>query len=85
VAKETVTASWSQAHFEFCGASPGKNQLLALSFLLVPREARELNHAIQIISQQPGVKCGPFEIRPAADLDEMMNESEQRRRRDTPR
>jgi hypothetical protein len=48
-------------------------------------EARDLNHAIQLMSQHPGVKSGPFEIRPAADLNEMMEESEQRRRRDTPR
>ena len=48
-------------------------------------EARDLNHAIQLISQHPGVKCGPFEIRPAADLNEMIKESEQRRRRGTPR
>ena len=44
-------------------------------------EARDLNHAIQLISQHPGVKSGPFEIRPAADLNEMIKESEQRRRR----
>jgi len=42
-------------------------------------EARDLNHAIQLISQHPGVKNGPFEIRPAADLNEMMRQSEQRR------
>ncbi|MGC4016069.1 MAG: YciI family protein [Luteolibacter sp.] len=42
-------------------------------------EARDLNHAIQIMSKHPGVKAGPFEIRPAADLSEMMRESEQRR------
>jgi hypothetical protein len=42
-------------------------------------EARDLNHAIQLISQHPGVKNGPFEIRPAADLTEIMRESEQRR------
>jgi hypothetical protein len=43
-------------------------------------EARDLNHAIQLISQHPGVKYGtPFEIRPAADLNEMIKESEQRR------
>jgi hypothetical protein len=32
-------------------------------------EARDLNHAIQLISQSPGVKlkCGTIEIRPAAD------------------
>ena len=32
-------------------------------------EARDLNHAIQLISQHPGVKSGPFEIRPAADFE----------------
>ena len=42
-------------------------------------EARDLNHAIQLISQHPGVKAGPWEIRPAADLTGMMRESEQRR------
>jgi hypothetical protein len=45
-------------------------------------EARDLNHAIQLISQHPGVKIGPFEIRPAADLTEMVRESEQRRGKD---
>ena len=48
-------------------------------------EARDLNHAIQLISQHPGVRSGPFEIRPAADLNEMIKESEQRRRKDTAR
>ena len=46
-------------------------------------EARDLNHAIQLISQCPGVKlkCGTIEIRPAADINEIMRESERRRRR----
>jgi hypothetical protein len=48
-------------------------------------EARDLNHAIQLISQHPGVKMGPFEIRPAADLNEMIKESEQRRQKHTTR
>jgi hypothetical protein len=42
-------------------------------------EARDLNHAIQLMSKHPGVKAGPFEIRPAADLTEMVRVSEQRR------
>jgi hypothetical protein len=42
-------------------------------------EARDLNHAIQLMSKHPGVKAGPFEIRPAADLTEMIHGSEQRR------
>ncbi len=33
-------------------------------------EARDLNHAIALMSQHPGVKMGPFEIRPA---DEAVN------------
>jgi len=43
-------------------------------------EARDLNHAIQLISRHPGLKFGPWEIRPAADSNEMMKESEQRRK-----
>jgi hypothetical protein len=42
-------------------------------------EARDLNHAIQLMSKHPGVKVGPFEIRPAEDLTGMIQESEQRR------
>ncbi len=42
-------------------------------------EANDLNHAIQLMSKHPGVRGGPFEIRPAADLTEMIRESERRR------
>ena len=42
-------------------------------------EARDLNHAIQLMSKHPGVKAGPFEIRPAADLTGMVEESARRR------
>ena len=34
-------------------------------------EARDLNHAIALMSKHPGVKMGPFEIRPA---DETINQ-----------
>lgn len=30
-------------------------------------EANDLNHAIQLMSKHPGVRNGPFEIRPAAE------------------
>jgi hypothetical protein len=33
-------------------------------------EARDLNHAIHLMSQHPGVRIGPFEIRP---VDEAIN------------
>jgi hypothetical protein len=49
-------------------------------------EARDLNHAVQLIAQHPALKYGSiFEIRPAGDLSEMMKQSEQRRRKDTSR
>jgi len=58
-----------------------KEQLGGLQIL----EARDLNHAIQLVSQLPGFKfgLGPVEIRPVADISEMMKESEQRRRKET--
>jgi hypothetical protein len=42
-------------------------------------EAMDLNHAIRLMSNHPGVKAGPFEIRPAEDLTQMIRESERRR------
>lgn len=42
-------------------------------------EARDLNHAVELMAKHPGVRYGPFEIRPAADLSAMMQESEKRR------
>lgn len=42
-------------------------------------EADDLNHAIQLMSKHPGVKTGPFEIRPVEDLTGMLRESELRR------
>lgn len=44
-------------------------------------EARDLNHAIQLMSRHPGVRFGPFEIRPAVDLSEMVAASEERRKK----
>jgi hypothetical protein len=42
-------------------------------------EANDLNHAIQLMSKHPGVRAGPFEIRPAAGLAGMIRDSERRR------
>ena len=44
-------------------------------------EARDIHHAIQLMSKHPGVKAGPFEIRPAADLSGMIHDSEKRRKK----
>jgi hypothetical protein len=42
-------------------------------------EARDLNHAIQLMSKHPGVRSGPFEIRAVVDMSEALAASEQRR------
>jgi hypothetical protein len=49
-------------------------------------EARDMNHAIQLMSQHPAVKYGSiFEIRPTGDMSEIMKASKQRRRKLTAR
>lgn len=48
-------------------------------------EARDMNHAVQLIAQHPALKFGStFEIRPVGDMSEIINASEQRRRQKTP-
>ena len=47
-------------------------------------EARDMNHAVQLIARHPALKYGSiFEIRPAADMNEMTKASEQRRQQKT--
>jgi hypothetical protein len=53
-----------------------KEQLGGIGLL----EARDMNHAIQLISQHPALKCGTlFEVRPVFDMSELTRASEQRR------
>jgi hypothetical protein len=42
-------------------------------------EAMDLNHAIQLISNHPGIKMGRWEIRPTQDLQPMIEASQRRR------
>ncbi len=42
-------------------------------------EARDLDHAVQLMSKHPGLKAGPFEIRPIEDMSAVVAESEKRR------
>jgi hypothetical protein len=45
-------------------------------------EARDMNHAVQLMTQHPSLKYGSiFEIRPVADMSELMKASERRRRK----
>ncbi|HKW29576.1 MAG TPA: YciI family protein [Verrucomicrobiae bacterium] len=49
-------------------------------------EARDMNHAVQLISRHPALKYGTiFEIRPVGDMSEIAKASEQRRRQNTAR
>ncbi|OFV99677.1 MAG: dehydrogenase [Acidobacteria bacterium RIFCSPLOWO2_02_FULL_61_28] len=42
-------------------------------------EAKDMSQAIELMSKHPGVKAGPFEIRPVEDMSEAIRASEQRR------
>jgi hypothetical protein len=47
-------------------------------------EARDMNHAVQLISQHPALKFGSiFEVRPTADMSAIIEASEQRRQKVT--
>jgi len=76
-ARNAVTLRWKSGKVSITDGpyAETKEQLGGILIL----EARDLNHAIQLMSNHPGVKAGPFEIRPAADLSAMVAESERRR------
>jgi hypothetical protein len=51
---------------------------------IIVLEARDMNHAVQLIAQHPALTHGNiFEIRPAGDMNEVVKASEQRRRQNT--
>jgi hypothetical protein len=43
------------------------------------KEARDIGHAIQLISNHPGIKMSPWEIRPIQDMSAIIAESATRR------
>jgi hypothetical protein len=84
-ANTAVTVGWKDGKVAVTDGpyAETKEQLGGIQVL----EARDLNHAIQLISQSPGVKlqCGRIEIRPAEDISELIMQSERRRRTHTSR
>ncbi len=45
-------------------------------------EARDMNHAVQLMSQHPSLKYGStFEIRPVGDMSDLMKASQRRRQK----
>ena len=85
LASTAVTLDWKNEKVAVTDGpyAETKEQLGGIQVL----EARDLNHAIQLISQSPGLRlgCGLIEIRPAADIREIVKASEQRRRKDNSR
>lgn len=84
-ANTAVTVDWKNGKVAVTDGpyAETKEQLGGIQVL----EARDLNHAIQLISQSPGLRlgCGLIEIRPAADIGEMIMASERRRSQNTAR
>ena len=76
-ARNATTLRWKNGKVSITDGpyAETKEQLGGLLIL----DAKDLNHAIQLMSKHPGVKAGPFEIRPAEDCTEMKRESERRR------
>ncbi len=76
-ARNAITLRWREGKVSATDGpyAETKEQLGGILIL----EARDLNHAIQLMSEHPGVKVGPFEIRPADDLTAMVAASARRR------
>jgi hypothetical protein len=70
------TLRWKDGKASVTDGPYAKEQIGGILIL----EARDLDHAVELMSKHPGVKMGPFEIRPAADLSGMIEESEKRRK-----
>ena len=78
-----VTLHWKEGKVAVTDGPYAETKEQLGGFLML--EARDLNHAIQLMSRHPGVKNGPFEIRPVGDMSEIKKASEQRRRQSAAR
>ncbi len=79
-ADTALTVSWKNGKVATTDGpyTETKEQLGGLLIL----EARDMNHAVQLIGQHPALTYGnSFEIRPAADISEIVKASEQRRKK----
>ncbi|MEX2121343.1 MAG: YciI family protein [Pirellulales bacterium] len=76
-ARSAVTLRWKDGKVSITDGPYAETKEVLGGILVL--EARDLNHAIQLMSKHPGVKVGPFEIRPAEDLTAMIRESARRR------
>ena len=77
-AETALTLSWKNGRVATTDGpyAETKEQLGGVLIL----EARDMNHAVQLIGQHPALRYGNiFEIRPAGDMSEIMKASERRR------
>ena len=72
-----TTLSWQNGKVSVSDGPYAETKELLGGLLIL--EAKDLNHAIQLISNHPGVRMGRWEIRPAQDLKPMIEASERRR------
>ena len=74
-----LTLSWKNGKVAMTDGPYAETKEQLGGILIV--EARDMNHAVQLMTQHPALAYGNiFEIRPAGDMNEIMNASEQRRR-----
>jgi hypothetical protein len=76
-ARNATTLRWKNGKMSITDGPYAETKELLGGILVL--EARDLNHAIQLMSKHPGVKVGPFEMRPAEDLTDIIRASERRR------
>jgi hypothetical protein len=76
-ARNAATLRWQNGNVSVTDGPYAETKEQLGGFLIL--EATDFNHAIQLMSRHPGLKAGPFEIRPAEDLTGMIRESERRR------
>jgi hypothetical protein len=62
-ARNAVTLRMKDGEIEYTDGPYAETKEALGGILLL--EARDLNHAISLMSKHPGVRMGPFEIRPA--------------------
>ena len=67
-------------HFEIPADDPERASKFYRELFGWEIEARDRDHAVELMSKHPGVKVGPFEIRPVYDMTPLIRESEARRR-----
>jgi len=77
-ARKTTTLRYRNGEVQVTDGpfTEAKEQVGGILFL----EAKDLQEAIRLLSNHPGVKVGPWEIRPVEDMTAMIRASEERRR-----